>query len=89
LDAATAQPIGEPLRGHKGLLDRVAFSPDGTTITAADSSGVIRRCDVETGETISETRLRKSAEQWRGDTMAGLRRRFGVERQPPASATPN
>jgi hypothetical protein len=88
-DAATGQPIGEPLGGHEDSVYRVAFSPDGTTVAAANSSGVIHRWDVETGETISETRLRKSAEQWRSDTMAGLRRRFGVERQPPASATSN
>jgi WD40 repeat protein len=86
-DAATGQPIGEPLRGHEDSVYRVAFSPDGTTVAAANSLGVIHRWDVETGEAISETRLRKSAEQWRSDT--GLRRRFGVERQPPASATPN
>ena len=88
-DPATGQPIGETLRGQMVLVNSLAFSPDGTTITAANSSGVIHRWDVETGEAISETRLHKSAEQWRSDTMAGLRRRFGVERQPPASATPN
>ena len=84
-DVATGRQIGEP---HSWLV-AIAFIPDGTRFAWHHQEGVIHRWDAETGEAISETRLRKSAEQWRGETMAELRRRFGVERQPPASATPN
>ncbi|KAG1899840.1 uncharacterized protein F5891DRAFT_380520 [Suillus fuscotomentosus] len=34
-DAATGQPIGEPLRGHTGAVSSVLFSPDGTRIASA------------------------------------------------------
>ena len=30
-DAATGQPVGQPLTGHTSLVTSVAFSPDGTT----------------------------------------------------------
>ena len=33
-DAATGQPIGEPLTGHTGGVNSVAFSPDGTRIVS-------------------------------------------------------
>ena len=43
-DAATDQPLGPPLRGHKNRVLSVAFSPDGTRIVSggddADGPGV-------------------------------------------------
>ena len=34
-DAATGQPIGEPLKGHDNAVSSAAFSPDGTRIVTA------------------------------------------------------
>ncbi len=34
-DAASGQPIGEPLKGHDGPVYSAAFSPDGTRIVTA------------------------------------------------------
>ena len=34
-DAATGQPIGEPLKGHDDAVSSAAFSPDGTRIVTA------------------------------------------------------
>ena len=33
-DAATGQPIGDPLTGHTDAVDSVAFSPDGKRIVS-------------------------------------------------------
>jgi WD40 repeat protein len=38
-DAATGQPIGEPLKGHEGAVQSAAFSPDGRRIvTTSDNT---------------------------------------------------
>ena len=34
-EASTGKPIGEPLTGHTGTVNNVAFSPDGTTIASS------------------------------------------------------
>ena len=33
-DAVTGKPVGDPLTGHTGAVDGVAFSPDGTRIVS-------------------------------------------------------
>ena len=40
-DADTGQPIGQPLTGHTGTVNSVAFSPDGKRIVSGSST---RRC---------------------------------------------
>ena len=46
-DAATGQPIGEPLKGHEDAVYSAAFSPDGKRIVTASrtrrrGSGTLR-----------------------------------------------
>ena len=41
-DAATGQPIGQPLTGHTDAVFSVAFSPDGARIVSASADGTLR-----------------------------------------------
>lgn len=47
-DADTRQPVGEPLTGHDGFVNGVAFSPDSRRIVSAGSTTLLR-WDAETG----------------------------------------
>ncbi|KAG1791036.1 uncharacterized protein HD556DRAFT_662413 [Suillus plorans] len=41
-DAATGQPLGEPLQGHTAMVLSVSFSPDGTRIASGSSDNTVR-----------------------------------------------
>ena len=47
-DAASGQPTGAPLAGHKSQVNCVAFSPDGKFLASGDSTGGIILWDVAT-----------------------------------------
>ena len=51
-DAATGEPIGEPLQGHTGRVVSVAFSSDGTRIVSASSDDTLRLWDAATGKSM-------------------------------------
>ncbi len=51
-DAATGEPIGAVLKGHKGDVFSAAFSPDGNRIVTASGDGTARIWDAATGEPI-------------------------------------
>jgi hypothetical protein len=53
-NAATGQPIGEPLRGHEGWVWGATFSPDGTRIVTASYDKTARIWDAATGQQIGE-----------------------------------
>jgi WD40 repeat protein len=45
-DAATGQPLGEPLTGHHDIVISVTFSPDGQTLASGSGDGTIILWDV-------------------------------------------
>ena len=47
-DAATGEPIGQPM-AHQGGVSAVAFSPDGKTVLTGSGDGTARLWDAATG----------------------------------------
>ena len=47
-DAATGQPVGQPLPGTTDAVTSVAFSPDGTRIASGSADDTIRLWDAAT-----------------------------------------
>ncbi|KAI0259540.1 hypothetical protein BC834DRAFT_785490, partial [Gloeopeniophorella convolvens] len=52
-DAATGEAVGEPFRGHTGLVLSVAFSSDGRHIASGSDDETIRLWDVGAGATMA------------------------------------
>ncbi|MGS2808425.1 toll/interleukin-1 receptor domain-containing protein [Nocardia sp. MW-W600-9] len=48
-DANTGQPVGDPLAGHEGLVNSVAFSPDSTRLASGSTDNTVRLWNVATG----------------------------------------
>jgi hypothetical protein len=53
-NAATGQPLCEPLRGHIGAVSSVSFSPDGKHIASGSYDKTIRLWDVATRQPLGE-----------------------------------
>lgn len=48
-DADTGRPVGNPLVGHEGVVNSVAFSPDSTRLASGASDNTIRLWNAATG----------------------------------------
>ncbi|MFI5502866.1 toll/interleukin-1 receptor domain-containing protein [Nocardia asteroides] len=48
-DADTREPVGQPLVGHDGLVNSLAFSPDSTKLASGATDGTIRLWNAATG----------------------------------------
>ncbi|KAG2354776.1 WD40-repeat-containing domain protein, partial [Suillus spraguei] len=46
-DAATGEPVGEPLQGHTAWVSSVSFSPDGTRIVSGSYDSTVRLWNCE------------------------------------------
>ena len=53
-DAATGQPVGQPLTGHQDRVWGVAFSPDGTRIVSGSADTTVRVWDAATGQPVGQ-----------------------------------
>ena len=51
-DAATGQPIGQPLTGHTEVVLSVAFSPDGKRIASGSADNTLRVWNADTGQAL-------------------------------------
>jgi WD40 repeat protein len=56
-NAATGEPIGKPLIGHKGTVNGVAFSPNGQRIMSGSADKTLRMWDAGTGQPIGQPLL--------------------------------
>jgi WD40 repeat protein len=54
VDAATGQPLGEPLAGHTGPVTFVSFSGDGSTLASASLDGTVILYDVASHQPIGD-----------------------------------
>jgi WD40 repeat protein len=53
-DAESGKSFGEPLQGHTGHLDSVAFLPDGRRIVSDSADRTLQLWDATSGEPIGE-----------------------------------
>ncbi|MBI5667201.1 MAG: TIR domain-containing protein [Chloroflexi bacterium] len=62
----TGQHIGQPLTGHTGYLEGLAFSPDGRLLASISEDRTLRLWDVQTGQLIGDP-LQGPEAEWATD----------------------
>jgi WD40 repeat protein len=75
-DRAAVRPLGEPLRGHTGGVESVAFSPDGATLASTSFDQTVQPWDLTSLNDLREHAVERACAAAGGGLDPGQWARF-------------